>query len=165
MAPPVPLPRLHRWRIRNLDKEKQTLAAPLSKQQREERRKIERERGREIGRGETWWEWRSGGERQSGKRGREASQGVALTHSHPSFLHAPANVALPPRPNPTVPNHRPRLRLLLLLLLLFFFNKKTLSAIASEVKDRERCSLSVNRMMGSSGGLEQVSEPGLILCG
>lgn len=152
MAPPVPLPRLYWWRIRNLDKEKQTLAAPLSKQQREGSAGRWREKEGEERHDE------NEGEEDRGREGREAERTVKEWHL-PSFLrprqHRRQRCHASPT-NPAVPLTGRR----------GSFLKKTLSStLDDEVTDRLDCSVSVNRMIGSSGGLQQVSERGLILCG
>lgn len=102
MAPPVPLPRLYWWRIRNLDKEKQTLAAPLSKQQREGSARREKE-------GEERHDENEGKE-DRGREGREAERTVeewhlpTAIHRFPVHVTAAANVAMPHLHTPPSPS-------------------------------------------------------------
>lgn len=88
---------------------------------------------------------------------RQRGQSRSGTYPQPSIV-SPSTPPLPPTsPCLTYKPHRPPQ---------VFLKKKTLSpALDDEVTDGLDCSVSVNRMIGSSGGLQQVSERGLILCG
>lgn len=76
---------------------------------------------------------------------------------HRFSVHATtaANVAMPHLRTPPSPSQATA----------GLFFKKNSSTLDNEVTDRLDCSVSVNRMIGSSGGLQQVSKRGLILCG
>lgn len=95
-----------------------------------------------------------------GREGREAERTVKEWHLptaiHRFSVHA-TTAAMPHLPTPPSPSQATRV---------FFKKKKTLSSsLNDEVTDQLDCSVSVNQMIGSSGGLQQVSERGLILCG
>jgi len=97
MVLPVPLPLFHWRRIRNLDKEKQTLAASLSKQQKEgKRRKIERMRERDGRRRET---------RRMEDRGREAEWDGSRRGDSRSGTYPQPPIISPCIPPPPPPPH------------------------------------------------------------